>query len=98
MSVWVAPASSTERKPEPRMSAGLRNLISWLLPSLADHNCISRVREWPLAEVMVIVMVATLVLGAASASMRSEEHTSELQSRPHLVCRLLLEKKKRAHV
>src|SRR5690554_196446 len=26
---------------------------------------------------------------------RSEEHTSELQSRPHLVCRLLLEKKKR---
>src|SRR5437870_10673759 len=27
-------------------------------------------------------------------SMRSEEHTSELQSRGHLVCRLLLEKKK----
>src|SRR3989449_754502 len=29
------------------------------------------------------------------ASMRSEEHTSELQSRLHLVCRLLLEKKKK---
>src|SRR5436305_12015596 len=28
-------------------------------------------------------------------SFRSEEHTSELQSRPHLVCRLLLEKKKK---
>src|SRR5690554_7157483 len=28
-------------------------------------------------------------------SVRSEEHTSELQSRPHLVCRLLLEKKKK---
>src|SRR2546422_5401816 len=28
-------------------------------------------------------------------SMRSEEHTSELQSRLHLVCRLLLEKKKK---
>src|SRR5690554_7044115 len=28
---------------------------------------------------------------------RSEEHTSELQSRPHLVCRLLLEKKKVTH-
>src|SRR5215813_14555266 len=27
-------------------------------------------------------------------ALRSEEHTSELQSRPHLVCRLLLEKKK----
>src|SRR2546429_6010118 len=28
---------------------------------------------------------------------RSEEHTSELQSRLHLVCRLLLEKKKKRH-
>src|SRR5690554_7328343 len=35
------------------------------------------------------------VTGARTAiAMRSEEHTSELQSRPHLVCRLLLEKKK----
>src|SRR2546422_5413860 len=31
----------------------------------------------------------------AQAAGRSEEHTSELQSRLHLVCRLLLEKKKR---
>src|SRR5690554_8125841 len=30
-----------------------------------------------------------------SRNSRSEEHTSELQSRPHLVCRLLLEKKKK---
>src|SRR5690554_7668379 len=30
-----------------------------------------------------------------TAGGRSEEHTSELQSRPHLVCRLLLEKKKK---
>src|SRR2546422_1478840 len=29
---------------------------------------------------------------------RSEEHTSELQSRLHLVCRLLLEKKKKKHM
>src|SRR3989442_6338365 len=29
-----------------------------------------------------------------ASTTRSEEHTSELQSRPHLVCRLLLEKKK----
>src|SRR5690554_7457627 len=29
--------------------------------------------------------------------LRSEEHTSELQSRPHLVCRLLLEKKKKTN-
>src|SRR2546429_2083367 len=31
------------------------------------------------------------------SSRRSEEHTSELQSRLHLVCRLLLEKKKKNH-
>src|SRR2546422_2282882 len=31
------------------------------------------------------------------AESRSEEHTSELQSRLHLVCRLLLEKKKNFH-
>src|SRR3989442_8156678 len=31
--------------------------------------------------------------GARDGERRSEEHTSELQSRPHLVCRLLLEKK-----
>src|SRR6266498_4855429 len=31
---------------------------------------------------------------AGTCRSRSEEHTSELQSRPHLVCRLLLEKKK----
>src|SRR2546429_10017826 len=32
---------------------------------------------------------------SAAAHTRSEEHTSELQSRLHLVCRLLLEKKKK---
>src|SRR3989442_2182421 len=32
--------------------------------------------------------------GFSERNDRSEEHTSELQSRPHLVCRLLLEKKK----
>src|SRR2546422_8369435 len=34
-------------------------------------------------------------LGGGAGSPRSEEHTSELQSRLHLVCRLLLEKKKK---
>src|SRR2546422_8187275 len=36
------------------------------------------------------------VVGGFAKSIRSEEHTSELQSRLHLVCRLLLEKKKRS--
>src|SRR5439155_3982662 len=34
--------------------------------------------------------------GCQPKNARSEEHTSELQSRGHLVCRLLLEKKKKA--
>src|SRR2546422_3743401 len=37
---------------------------------------------------------AFTVVPAVVAAARSEEHTSELQSRLHLVCRLLLEKKK----
>src|SRR2546428_7281550 len=36
-------------------------------------------------------------LQAARRNRRSEEHTSELQSRSDLVCRLLLEKKKKKH-
>src|SRR3989442_2163672 len=39
-------------------------------------------------------LVSLLFAGLALTFARSEEHTSELQSRPHLVCRLLLEKKK----
>src|SRR5438552_8549709 len=39
--------------------------------------------------------VAVLSGGANPAKHRSEEHTSELQSPDHLVCRLLLEKKKK---
>src|SRR3989442_4454408 len=49
----------------------------------------------------VLVLTAILALALDGGAiyldkrqLRSEEHTSELQSRPHLVCRLLLEKKK----
>src|SRR2546423_2322328 len=35
---------------------------------------------------------------ASKANLRSEEHTSELQSLAYLVCRLLLEKKKNLHI
>src|SRR5207253_10244523 len=43
---------------------------------------------------LILDSVGGAALGAALAMLRSEEHTSELQSRGHLVCRLLLEKKK----
>src|SRR2546422_1552319 len=50
------------------------------------------VREQLRAGADVIKLVATG--GVMTPGVRSEEHTSELQSRLHLVCRLLLEKKK----
>src|SRR3712207_9330497 len=41
---------------------------------------------------------AQLLVVAREAVVRSEEHTSELQSRQYLVCRLLLEKKKQSDI
>src|SRR5690554_7364972 len=52
--------------------------------------------------VTLVLILSVLLFGGTIKSqkpyfitliVRSEEHTSELQSRPHLVCRLLLEKK-----
>src|SRR5206468_10989764 len=47
-----------------------------------------------LHEFAVTIAAAVLEIRGAAAPTRSEEHTSELQSRSDLVCRLLLEKKK----
>src|SRR2546421_9438861 len=41
------------------------------------------------------LLTVALPAGAKVVELRSEEHTSELQSRSDLVCRLLLEKKKK---
>src|SRR3712207_7872470 len=42
-------------------------------------------------------LAAYLIGAIATGTLRSEEHTSELQSRQYLVCRLLLEKKKKTN-
>src|SRR3712207_7723003 len=44
----------------------------------------------------LIMGLASDAVGQGGAVIRSEEHTSELQSRQYLVCRLLLEKKKKS--
>src|SRR3712207_7065324 len=51
---------------------------------------------FPLVLAWLVAALLRLAQGSASvaAITRSEEHTSELQSRQYLVCRLLLEKKK----
>src|SRR2546422_6809579 len=53
--------------------------------------------QQPLSQTFVMRLAIAIPpgrTGIASRMTRSEEHTSELQSRLHLVCRLLLEKKK----
>src|SRR3989449_7208685 len=78
------------RRLRARVSVGLRFLVR--LGELAEHL---------VALVVQPLQAARLALGKRVGGenreadrVRSEEHTSELQSRLHLVCRLLLEKKK----
>src|SRR2546422_11626856 len=57
----------------------------------------------PISHRLGISTTATMMYGHVDTildrlDVRSEEHTSELQSRLHLVCRLLLEKKKKTDV
>src|SRR5258708_13968403 len=51
---------------------------------------------WAIGWANVLTVMLFGVGHAAGQELRSEEHTSELQSPDHLVCRLLLEKKKKS--
>src|SRR5437660_2327663 len=62
--------------------------------SLHDALPISGVEPSPAPRVDTVLHNRRRVPEAQAGRPRSEEHTSELQSRGHLVCRLLLEKKK----
>src|SRR2546429_9825532 len=60
-------------------------------------------RSGPAGHLIAAVLLALAGLGVVISlfvwpPVRSEEHTSELQSRLHLVCRLLLEKKKKTNL
>src|SRR5690625_6153060 len=61
-------------------------------PSTPSHSRGVAVGRKPISSATAI----TIAVAARLRSTRSEEHTSELQSRGHLVCRLLLEKKNKA--
>src|SRR5690625_7028403 len=71
----------------------------------ADH-IISGLLTWTLAVTTLMALLvialaeplAQLLLAVEDDAARSEEHTSELQSRGHLVCRLLLEKKENSSI
>src|SRR2546429_3571413 len=59
-----------------------------------SHLALAPDREDPVGQLDAEILGAHA--GDVHADDRSEEHTSELQSRLHLVCRLLLEKKKKS--
>src|SRR2546422_1092926 len=71
---------------------------------VAEIGATAGERFWKILIPAGVLVVAALIAGGlylrsrSSKHLRSEEHTSELQSRLHLVCRLLLEKKKRSIV
>src|SRR5439155_19843965 len=66
---------------------------SLLVPILDDHPLAA---PGELVQLLAHRLVLNDVHEAHHPRHRSEEHTSELQSRGHLVCRLLLEKKKKS--
>src|SRR5690554_7465724 len=62
---------------------------------LDERDYYVALREAELTAVRAELVVTVEPVARFTLLGRSEEHTSELQSRPHLVCRLLLEKKKK---
>src|SRR2546429_5281515 len=67
-----------------------RSIVQWT--ALRSHKNRRRLMAQHVATEQLTI--TDWVKGLAAIPGRSEEHTSELQSRLHLVCRLLLEKKK----
>src|SRR2546422_11507422 len=63
------------------------------LYALGSFYVADRLRDF--AAVVPLLERTLFLIEVAAGVIRSEEHTSELQSRLHLVCRLLLEKKKK---
>src|SRR3989449_1393115 len=68
-------------------------LTDYVMPGCSGLELIENVRNKD-ATVGVIMLTGSGAELDSQGRRRSEEHTSELQSRLHLVCRLLLEKKK----
>src|SRR3712207_7833824 len=84
----------------PRRSSDLK-LASPSIPSSSYSRCqvriVSSSSSKTLATAAQLIPSSNKTSALARRARRSEEHTSELQSRQYLVCRLLLEKKKKEH-
>src|SRR5690606_41891408 len=82
------------------LSVSSNTTVSVTAPTASDGGAL-KVKKglsvWDAVAILVGVVVGIGIFGFPPlvAQNRSEEHTSELQSRENLVCRLLLEKKKK---
>src|SRR5690625_6797577 len=90
------------------LPSSIENTINGILLSIHKDDAVESIIPSPSFNISIYVILsyffACLFVNGSSEytpstlffaiKMRSEEHTSELQSRGHLVCRLLLEKKK----
>src|SRR5690625_6545586 len=92
--IWWLPSSAA--RSAAAVTASSERVVNWnstgLLPWGAGVDEVMRGPGTAASYVVQRVRVESIPLKVV---VRSEEHTSELQSRGHLVCRLLLEKKKR---
>src|SRR5690625_6654650 len=69
-------------------------ILDLMLPKKDGLEVAREVRQTHDMPIIMVTAKDTEIDKVLGLEMRSEEHTSELQSRGHLVCRLLLEKKK----
>src|SRR5690625_3176867 len=72
------------------------NLITYDLEEVPIQEVVADAETYPFFGEKKLIFATNPVF--LKAKPRSEEHTSELQSRGHLVCRLLLEKKKKTKI
>src|SRR5690625_5948092 len=83
--------------PNSTVVVGAPLLISAVDEIVKYINILSQIAAWRADQSVgtVVVVIGGVRGDGYDRFQRSEEHTSELQSRGHLVCRLLLEKKKK---
>src|SRR5215813_9432724 len=86
--LWMNPGASQRRR-------GLKGLKEPVVAGQNRAKIARRAPARPNSKSLHLLASRAPPFRAGCPGPRSEEHTSELQSRPHLVCRLLLEKKKR---
>src|SRR5690554_7131442 len=96
MSMWHLISGASVLVQLVMLALVLASIASWVL--IFQRSAVTRAAKHSLDEFedrfWSGIDLAKLYRQVTGNPNRSEEHTSELQSRPHLVCRLLLEKKK----